>query len=558
MIFKKPLSLAFILNLFFLLLYLAFGQVRHGSLDDYFMSSVLTGAYGSAYDVHTYFVNAAYGIFLKPFYLLFPKVGWYFLFELAGTFCAFAAFAYFIICRLGSKFGFAISAVLLAAFTPDFYFQLSFTQCATIYTAAGIVSFVFGVSEGKKRFFVVGGLFLLAGSIMRFEGMLLGLPFFVLLLLVQFYEKRRITLFVIASLCVTFATIWGVKQYDRSLYAEGEYKYYADYQPVRAYFGDGAFYDKESSFDELEERGMSGMDFYQLKGWMFYDTEVFQLDSLLPIVDVAQNNLYKPNPKRMVATFFLSISNALMRCSGWCWVLVCVLLMLSPSKKSSIYPWGSMCLIAVCIGYLLLINRLVFHVESGVWLYAVVSAIPFMDKTVFLENKAVLKNEKIFLFGTALLVLVFSYVGVSNQESMKKHLSLIEIPEMPKQWSDFLNYADAHKDDVFLLSFDRYKELGSFKNPAYKSIEPGSWNNVFSWGYWNIHLPAMKSELKKRGVDNPVRDIVHDNVYVLENPNGPELDLFYSLHYHKPVVVDTVQKFGTLKLFKYRVQEDSI
>ncbi len=555
---NKALISAVFLSFIFLLLYLTFGQIRHGSLDDYFMSSVLTGAYGSAYDVHTYFVNAAYGIFLKPFYVLFPKVGWYFLFELAGTFCAFTTFAYLVIHRLGSKYGIIVSAILLAALTPDFYFQLSFTQCATIYTAAGIVSFTCGYSENKKRFLIIGGLFLLAGSIMRFEGMLLGLPFFALLLLFLSHEKRRFPLIMTVSLCITFSTIWIVKQYDRSLYSEGEYKYYANYQPIRAYFGDGAFYDNESTFDELEEREMSGMDFYQLKGWMFYDTEVFQIDSLLPIKNVAQNNLYKPNPKRMVATFFLSVSKALMQCSGWCWVLVCSLLMLSSSKKANLYPWASMCLIAVSIGYLLLVNRLVYHVESGVWLYAIVSAIPFMNKVNFIENRGVLINEKILSFGSILLVIFFTYIGVSNQESLKRHLSLIETPEIPKEWVDFLNYAETHRNDVFLLSFNRYKELGTFKNPAYRTVEPGSWDNIFSLGYWNIHLPSMKNELKKRDVNNPIRDIVHDNVYVLEDPNGPELNLFYSVHYHKPVTVDTIQKFGELKLFKYRVPEDSL
>ena len=70
MMFKKKLLLALLINLLFLSLYFAFGQVRFGSLDDYFMSSVLTGAYGSAYDIHTCFVNAAYGIFFKVIFLL--------------------------------------------------------------------------------------------------------------------------------------------------------------------------------------------------------------------------------------------------------------------------------------------------------------------------------------------------------------------------------------------------------------------------------------------------------------------------------------------------------
>ena len=152
---KEPLYGALCLNLFFLALYFAFGQIRHGSLDDYFMSCVLTGAYGANYDIHTYFVNAAYGIFLKPYYWIFPKVGWYFIFELLGTFCAFTTFTFFIIRQLGCKYGIVISAIFLASFTPDFYFQLSFTQCATAYSAAGIVSTIFGIFERQKKFLLL-------------------------------------------------------------------------------------------------------------------------------------------------------------------------------------------------------------------------------------------------------------------------------------------------------------------------------------------------------------------------------------------------------------------
>lgn len=558
MIRKSPLFYALCVNFLFLLLYFAFGQIRHGSLDDYFMSSVLTGAYGSKYDVHLYFVNSVYGYFLKPFYMLFPSVGWYFIFELIGTFAGFTTFSYFIIRRLGDRWGIALSFLLLAALTPDFYFQLSFTQCATIYTAAGIVSFAFGLSEGKKRFLVLGGLFLFAGSVMRFEGMLLGIPFMGLMLAVQFYEKKRLSLAAIVVLCVTFALIWGTKQYDRSLYSDGEYKYYADYQPIRAYFGDGAFYDKESTYDELEERGMSGMDFYLLKAWVFYDTDVFKVDSLLPIKEIAQNNLYKPNPKRMTVMFFLSISNALMRCSGWCWVLLCVILMMSPSRKANFYPWVSMSFIAVCIGYLLLVNRLVYHVESGVWLYAITTVIPFMSKDCFAVNANFMKREKFFAAGMIVLSVIFACIGISNQSSLKKSLSLIETPEIPKEWSEFLEYTQKHPQDVFLLSFERYKELGSFKNPAYKAIEPGSWSNIFSWGYWNIHLPGMRDEFRKRGVSNPLRDIVRDNVYVMEDKGDPFLDAYYPFHYHESLRVDTVKTFGDLLLFKYRVKGDSL
>lgn len=558
MIRKNPLFLALGLNILFLLLYIAFGQVRHGSLDDYFMSSVLTGAYGGEYDVHMYFVNSAYGYFLRTFYWLFPKVGWYFLFELAGTFVAFTSLSFFLLKKLDDKWGIALSALFLAALTPDFYFQLSFTQCATVYTAAGIVSFSLGVSDCKKRYLAVGGLFLLAGSIMRFEGMLLGIPFFALLLTSLFHGKKRIPLEALVALGVTFTLIWGVKQYDRSLYSTGEYKYYADYQPIRAFFGDGAFYDKESTFDELEERGMSGYDFYDLKTWVFYDTEVFQIDSLIPIKNIAQNNLYKPNYKRMVVSFFLSISNAFTRCNGWCWAIICVLLISTSSKKANLYPWISMGIIAICIGYLLLVNRLVYHVESGVWLYAIASSIPFLSKEIFYPYTQLLKNVKISVLLVVLLTGIFAFVGISGQDYLKKRWLLIETPELPHEWRDFLDYTQKHNDDVFLLSFNRYKLLGSFKNPAYKAVEPGSWSNIFSWGYWNIYLPGMQKELRKRGVNNPIRDVIRDNVYVVEDKGDEFLGTFYPFHYAESLYVDTVQTFGEIHLLKYKVKGGAI
>lgn len=555
---EKTIICALLLNVLFFLLYIAFGQIRHGSLDDYFMSSILTGAYGGDYDVHLYFVNALYGQFLKPFYWLFPKVGWYFIFELLGTFFSFTFFSFFLIKKFGLKYGAATSTILLAALTPDFYFQISFTQCATVYTAAGILSISLSFPLNKRRFLFIGGLFLLAGSLMRFEGFLLGLPFLALLLVTHYHQIKQAPLVTISSIIVIATLIFCARVYDRSLYSIGEYKYYADYQPVRAYFGDGAFYDKESTYDELEERGMSGLDFYLLKAWVFYDTEVFQLDSLKPIQKVAQNNLYKPNPQRMFVAFFLAVSNALMRCNGLCWVLICFLLMFSSSKKANAYPWISMALIAICFGYLLLVNRLIYHVETGVWLYAIISGMPFIQKESLSRNGFLLKRERLFLFTIILLAVLFSYIGITNQVYLKKHFTLIETPEKTKDWQDFLNYTKQHPDDVFLLSFERYKTLGSLNNPAYKSIEPDSWNNIFSWGYWNIHLPSMRKELKKRGVGNPIRDIIHKNVYVIEDKGDPFLYLYYPLHYHSSVSVDTIQSFGELKLFKYRADGDSL
>lgn len=557
MIRKSPFVIAFCLNILFFLLYLFLGQVKHGSLDDYFMSSVLTGAYGGEYDVHMYFVNAAYGYFLKPFYWLFPKVGWYFIFELLGTFAAFTSISYFLIRQQGLKWGVALSALLLASLTPDFYFQLSFTQCATIYTAAGLLAIFVAAAEDKKRFLALGGLFLVAGSVMRHEGLLLGMPYLALLLLVKWPPQKLFTKKNIIALGLIIIAIYGMRTHDANLYAEGDYRYYAQYQPVRSFFADGAYYDKESTYDELEERGMFGHDFLLLKQWMFYDTDVLQKDSLIPFVKVATNNLYEPNRSRLPVSFFLAVSNAFTRTSGWCWVVLCLLLILSGSKRAALFPWVSLGIIAVSIGYLLLVNRLVYHVESGIWLYAVVLAIPFLDVSSLNHKLLFLKWAKVLWLSFIFISVIFAVIGISNQSRLKKEVSLIGAVQTPQKWKDFLAYAKENQDKVFILSFDRYKELGEVRNPPYIAIGPGDFDNVFSWGYWNIHLPAMKKELAKRGVENPIRDIVHDNVFLMEDGNGPTLGLFYEEHYHQVLKVDTVKKFEDLVLIKYRLPKNA-
>lgn len=556
MIFKKPLFLALCMNVVFFLLYLVFGQVRHDSLDDYFMSGVLTGAYGGEYDVHMYFVSSAYGYFLKPFYWLFPRVGWYFIFELLGTFAAFTAYTYVLIKKMGTRYGVPLSLLLLASLSPDFYFQVSFTQCATSYTAAGILLAAVGVSKENKWLLALGGLGLLFGSFMRWEGFLLGVPYLCCLLVAVWLEKKCFSKKAIVALLLIFVSIWGIHHYDRNLYTVGEYKYYATYQPVRSYFADGAFYDNESTYDELEERGMSGEDLNELISWMFYDTEVFPADSLKKIIKVAQNNLYSPNSARMPVTFLLSVSRALMRSSGWCWVIFCLFLILTMSKRANLYPWVSWFFVAVSIGYLLLVNRLVYHVESGVWLYAIVCGIAFMSRERFSRNLVAMKWNRAVPILLLIVAASFAYFTIAEQSALKQKKHLVSSVEVPENWQLFLDYARSHYDDVFILSFERYKSLGTVHNPPYLAIEPGSWNNIFSWGYWNINLPAMAKEFQKRGVTNPIKDIVHDNVYLLEDNNRPSLQNFYKRHYHKELSVDTVQAFGDLMLLKYRVANE--
>lgn len=544
---QGPFLQAVCLNLVFLLLCLGVGGVHSGSLDDYFMSAIITGAYGGEFDPHTLFVNGAYAYFLKPFYVLFPWVGWYFIFEMLSVLAAFMVFTYFMLRQVGDKLGVALSCFLLVCLAPDFYLQLEFTKCAAASTAAAILLFYFGNSEQRKLWVVLGGLLFVVGIVFRKEGLLLGMPFLAVMLVLSVFETRKIMKMTLAVFVACVCAYLALQNFNNNLFQNEEYSYYREYQWSRAVFGDGANYDIDATYDELEERGMQGQDFWGLRSWIFYDTKVLSLDSLKPFVDVTRRNRFEVNYARMPLALFLVVAKSFFKPNAWCWIVLCFMFFFFIPKRANWYTWGSFALLCLCMGYLLYVNRVVYHVESGIWLYAIVCAIPVMRKDDFVIGEK-LKNLPYLIFGLALGGLI---LALSSQREIDNDKLFFGVPKMSAEWQDFWNYTQAHPSDVFLLYFNDYKYLGTYKNPPYRAASPGSWANVVSLGYWNINLPGIKKELEKRGVTNPIGDIVKDNVYVLVTNKWQDFSQYYKVHYHREVVRDTVAKFGDLNLVKY-------
>ena len=548
---QQPFCKALCLNLLFLLLCLCVGGIHVGSLDDYFMSAVITGAYGGEFDPHILFVNGAYAYFLKPFYWLFPNVGWYYIFQLISVFAAFTVFLCFILRQVRGRLGIALSVLVLACLASDLYTNVAFTQCAAAATAAAIVLFYFGNTERRRLWLVAGAVFFVVGIIFRKEGFLLGMPFLVAVLSLSVFETRTLlrTTALVLLLCV--AAYQGLQTFNNNLFKNNEYTYYRDYQWSRAMFGDGAYYDDDSVIDELDEQQMQSRDYRYLRNWIFYDTEVLSLDSLKPFVNVVNRNRYEVNRARMPAALFLVLANSFFKTNAWCWIVLCFVFFFFASKRANWYAWGSLALICLCLGYLLYVNRVVSHVESGIWLYAIVAAIPMMKSKDFSVGARL--NKLPYLIGV--LALGSLIMAFSPERNVNNNRLLFGTPQMSKDWSKLVGHIESHPSDVFLLYFNDYKYLATCRNPAYMAVAPRSWGNIIPVGYWNINLPGMKKEMAERGVNNPIRDLIKDNVYIVELDTLRKFERYYQVHYHQSVHRDTVASFGDMQLIKYRLDE---
>lgn len=557
---QKPLALAVLLNVLPLLMSFMLGSSKYHSLDDHFMQAVLVGAYGGKFDSHLYFINAAYAYFLWPFYKLVPTFGWYTFFQTISVFISFVTICYVILKKCGLKIGIAISVLVLVCVSTDFYFNVAFTQCASVMMSSGILLLAYGDSSRdeplKKRLFllVVSVLFILGGFVFRSQMFLLGLPTLGTVLLWNLFKRK--SLFkptLIALLCVA-AGYFGLKTFNASLYKDNNYSYYARYQPIRSQFGDGAFYDRDAIEDEMDENGMDSWNFRYLKSWYFYDKNVFSIDSLKRFKSVVDRNLYSPNYAKMPLALLRTASNNVLTGRLWCWCMLCIILVFFQKGKSGFIPWVSLGVMSLSYTYLLLVNRVVNHVEVGIWLMAVVCLLNEINgKWNDFSRKCVNLLQMQYLLSIAGVMLLCTHFAFNLEEQKPG-----QVYEKNPKWKEFFDYAQTHTNDVFLLPFDRYKGLATFVGRPFVATAPGSWNNVVSMGYWNIHFPSMENELLKRGVTNPIRDIVNGNVYVIEDAMMLTLKPFYQKHYHKKLSIDTVTSFGDMNLLKYSLQKDEV
>ena len=555
--FKRAFWYSVVINLFFLVLCLVFGDIKFGAIDDYFMAAVLTGAHGTDYNPHLLFVNAIYGYALLPLYHLFPKVGWYYIGEMFSVFVSFTTIGYVLLRKCGERWGLVFSALFTALFASDFYLVVQFTQSASILSAAGMLLFAHAVVDcrapkgarndvWKYVPFVLGIILMLWGSVMRWEAFLMGMPFFCVGLLYLLRECWTARLRVIAGLVVLFIAAFAMHSFDRDIYQTPEYAAFNQFQGPRVALGDYGNYNQNAVYEDAEELGLNGKDFHLLKDWTWYDTEIFSCDSLSRYPEMIKT-YHDKNEIRLVPKMLMNaIGHSAQSPAFWGWLAFCVVIYFTRRGKF-FYLWSSFFVILSLMAYLLLVGRPGYRIESGFWLYATVLAIPLFGRFSFnLPWKLVAS-----IIGIVAIANIYAYATtgeiVRDPVQGKKRALVIEDST---DYKAVFNYIESNPQKLFLLSNDAYMRFSHHKNPPYLAEPIGSYRRTVSLGYWTPYLPEITRALAEFGVTNPMKDVVHDNVIVI---NEGRLVDFLQRHYYDSVAVDTLKVIGEMTFFKYRL-----
>ena len=560
---RRALAYSTVINLIFLTLCLVFGDLKFGAIDDYFMAARLTGALGTDYNPHLIFVNAIYGYTLLPLYHLFPKIGWYYIGEMFSVFLSFTVIGYVLLQRCGERWGAILAALFTALFASDFYLVVQFTQCASILSAAGMLLFAYGVVEYKRDCdchapggacndikktipFTLGVLLMLWGSVMRWQAFLMGMPFFCLGMLFIFKDCWKVKWRVIAGLAILFVGAFAMHNWNQKIYQAPEYADFVKFQGPRVTFGDNSNYNQNAVYEDAEELGLSGKDMHMLSSWVMYDTEVFSVDSIKQYSDLIPP--YRTNnPKELIPRDLLNaLAHSLRSPLFWTWFILC-LLIYATNRKRYMYLWFSLAVVLALVTYLLAMGRLVYRVESGFWLYAAVLAVPLFGRfTLNIPRKlaysilAIIAAANIFIYATS---------GEMVRDPTSGEMRTLAI-EDTTDYVQVFDYIDSQPGKMFLLSMNAFMRFSHHRNPPYLAEPIGQYRRTVSFGYWTPYLSEVTEALADFGVKNPMKDVVHDNVIVL---NEPHLVDFLQRHYYDSVAVDTLKEIGEMTFLKYRL-----
>ncbi|SHK89350.1 hypothetical protein SAMN05720759_108113 [Fibrobacter sp. UWB12] len=560
---KRALIFSVAINLFFLALCLIFGDLKFGAIDDYFMAARLTGALGTEYNPHLIFVNAIYGYALLPLYHLFPKIGWYYIGEMFSVFLSFTVISYVLLQRCGERWGVILAALFTALFASDFYLVVQFTQCASILSAAGMLLFAYGVISEKKIMdchapdgvrndvlkatpFALGVLLMLWGSVMRWQAFLMGMPFFCICLLFMFKQcwanKRK----TIIGLVILFVSAFALHSIDQNIYKSPEYDSFNKFQGPRVSLADNKSYNQNAVYEDAEELGLSGNDYHMLSDWNFYDTEVFSVDSIKRYTDIITPYKDKIESWRIPRSLLNSLSNSLRSPMFWAWFTFCIIAYCT-NRKKLFYLWCSFGAILSLMAYLMYIGRLVYRVESGFWLYAAVLAIPLIGQIKFILPSKI-------IYATLTIIALFNIYTYATTGEIVRNPSSGELKtlaiEDTTDYNKVFEYIDSQPDKMFLLSMNAFMRFSHHRNPPYLASPTASYRNTVSFGYWTPYLPEITEALKDYGITNPINDVVHDNVIVL---NEPHLVDFLQRHYYDSVAIDSINAIGEMIFYKYRL-----
>lgn len=545
---KYPLIYALVMNIFYLGMILIFCDLKYEVSDDFIMSSILSGAFGDSLNPKMIFVNVIIGYILLPFYKICPEISWYFILQLLLCFLSFVIITYMLFDELDVLSAILLSSLFLTFFADDAYIVVQFTKTAMLAIMAGALLFLRALFHSKKILEVIlGAILCLFGTMFRFQTTYMAGTFILFILCVEFYRLRKEIwnkkgqfknfCYICLSGFLLISIAFGLNKFDASVYAkDSSYNRYKKYSNARAGIVDYEDYGYEAYKEELDKLGVSENDYYMMRKWNFADNSYFSTKLMSQVADIIYN--YQKSKDLNLEEIYESLQDREFLSYPVC--LACIIGLIFSIIFCTENCWSAV--ISFCIGgglltYLAYRERMVYRVE-----YAVFAGI-FMCMAYFWKGEAwrLRKNLKNSIkVGVLLLLLLWvrkiplyipdnSYKEITTEKHKKyidtyfywswdyngKRYRKVTNKNVPED--GIIQEIKSHPENFYFLDFNTTIQSLYFNWNPFKALPIGYFDNFAYLGGITTNYPDVRNLLKSRDVGNPLRSLIKDDVYLVDN-----------------------------------------
>lgn len=587
-IWKSDICLAILINVLFLSSILLFCDIKYEVSDDFVMAAIMSGAYGDAPNPHMIFVNILWGYLMLPFYYLFPNVSWYLIFQLGLIFVSLILVSYMVLKKMNRPMAFLLIVILLTFFADDAYILVQFTKTAMLAVMGGGIVFAWSLFEDRNwKLKILSAIVCLSGTLIRFNVIYIAGGFLLLILIVElgkmFWKQRkeksfqkRIIKITISGICV-IALAFGLDGLDAHIYNKNEeYRYFRQYGEARGKIVDASDYGYEAYRTELKKIGVSENDYKLMRTWNFADNEVFTLEVMQKTAEIIAD--YK---KSVEISKEMILENMQTRgITGYPIFLATVFLIVLTCIFQKKYSLAGFCSAGIGFLYILYFffrERIVYRTEYAVFVGIFLSILYFWKekgkgkKADYVEKRQIcaILNIVCLVWQMPLYLPDRSYQAVTSEDrksyidgtffeswnyDARKYRKNVN-KEKPE--NGLIRELETHKENIYFLDFQTTMQTLCYEWNPFQALPTGYFENALYFASVMTNFPEERVCMEKYGITQPLKDLVHSNVYLVDTDNRT-LDnkiKFIQEHYYPDVYAELYKEIDGYQMWKIRTNE---
>ena len=558
----------FCINLALLLLFAFSGCMKYEVSDDFIMEMIVSGAYTGSPSPFIMFMHPIIGIVLSILYTFIATINWYFIFQITVIFTSLCILSYTFLKYKKDNLSILLFMIFLLFLSNDLYLLVQFTKTATLSLCAGCILMLSNILDRNtmnKKEIALGILLFCVGYMIRNKCIYIVLFFSVLPILFHGIQKRfkYIDFVKLAKkagkvMFPCFFVLVGLSFFSKEFVQRyPAYKEYKEYSAYRSDIVDYSYYSYEENRTEFEKNGISENDFYTLVHWNFGDIEYYDLDKLKTVSTILST--YRDRQYTSIKGTIVNLINRQYKYYVSAWALMFISLIGIFAIRNGIFQVLSVNFFAFCLLFInMYLGRLNYRVEYSIFLAAAAFLLySFQISESRFEkfsNKA-LYAVLIVLFVCRIPVHIPSY-GKSSYDSMfiswNNDLAKYNASFAKEKDMSVINEIKQNPNNFYYLGFySNIQTLYLNYNP-WKGIQKSEFKNAAFFAGIDTFHPDWVKHLENNSINNPMKHLLKENVYFIENRPINEILTFIQEHYKVNVEMTLHKKIGSYYIWKIR------